>query len=602
MSIGLTLSGGGFRATLFHLGVIQYLRQSGLLKQVTQVTSVSGGSVTAAHLAVNWDRYSGTDEQFAEAAKELIGFTQLGVRERVVAWLPMVYAWKPLAAIPARIWPWLRVNQSTMLRWMYDRFLFRNKSLGALNVHGGPQVNIAATNLSRPSNLVTFCGAGVHLHGPEGKFIDSKVVAVAHAVAASSAFPLLFPAVVIDSTMLARNDGILVPSPQFLTDGGVFDNYGLRALHELQSGKSALQLLIVSDAGARAGWAPNTSFSAISLLSRASAITGQRVSDLELNEATKTTSANKVVVVSIHDVVPRETPANLAEDLQYQLGAVRTDLNRFSNLLVHSLGSHGFAVARRKFVDAGVVGLQSTPSSWNPLGANNPTTDDIAADTKELQKEAFLGRVVFTRAGLKPLPIYAVVLGLALWFLPSIIVGCIDGGTARLRTFVRSSWRGEEVAIASNKFGDTALLGSLDASMSELDKDKYRMNRWLGWANDGIRPQSRREQVIVVESPEFDGYFRDMTLSVLSDRNVKFLEGVSFLVKNEGGPGTYHPVYRQMHMSFEPTGDKPPEVTLLAPGKGEKLIMILRAASRSPDETTMLPSNPTSFSIKLRLK
>jgi predicted acylesterase/phospholipase RssA len=67
-TIGLALSGGGFRATLYHLGVIRYLRDSGSLPLIGDIAAVSGGSIVAAHLVLNWDRYNGTDAEFAEAA------------------------------------------------------------------------------------------------------------------------------------------------------------------------------------------------------------------------------------------------------------------------------------------------------------------------------------------------------------------------------------------------------------------------------------------------------------------------------------------------------------------------------------------------------
>ena len=50
---GLALSGGGFRASLYHLGVVRFLRDAGILPRITHITSVSGGSVFAAHLV--WD-------------------------------------------------------------------------------------------------------------------------------------------------------------------------------------------------------------------------------------------------------------------------------------------------------------------------------------------------------------------------------------------------------------------------------------------------------------------------------------------------------------------------------------------------------------------
>jgi hypothetical protein len=82
--IGLALSGGGFRATLYHLGLIRFLRDANILPQVTHITSVSGGSVTAAHLVLNWGRYTGSVSDFEAAAAELLSFVRLDVRNRIV--------------------------------------------------------------------------------------------------------------------------------------------------------------------------------------------------------------------------------------------------------------------------------------------------------------------------------------------------------------------------------------------------------------------------------------------------------------------------------------------------------------------------------------
>src|SRR5437588_301287 len=62
--IGLALSGGGFRATLYHLGLVRFLRDAGILPQVTHITAVSGGSIFAAHLGLNWGRYNGSAGEF----------------------------------------------------------------------------------------------------------------------------------------------------------------------------------------------------------------------------------------------------------------------------------------------------------------------------------------------------------------------------------------------------------------------------------------------------------------------------------------------------------------------------------------------------------
>jgi NTE family protein len=45
MKIALALSGGGFRATVFHLGVLARLAEQDLLGDVTFLSTVSGGSL-----------------------------------------------------------------------------------------------------------------------------------------------------------------------------------------------------------------------------------------------------------------------------------------------------------------------------------------------------------------------------------------------------------------------------------------------------------------------------------------------------------------------------------------------------------------------------
>src|SRR5215210_5840376 len=46
--IGLALSGGGFRAALFHVGVLARLAELGILRAVEVISTVSGGSIIGA--------------------------------------------------------------------------------------------------------------------------------------------------------------------------------------------------------------------------------------------------------------------------------------------------------------------------------------------------------------------------------------------------------------------------------------------------------------------------------------------------------------------------------------------------------------------------
>ena len=54
--IALCLSGGGYRAMLFHLGTLIRLNEMKLLPKIDRVSSVSGGSITAGVLGLNWSR------------------------------------------------------------------------------------------------------------------------------------------------------------------------------------------------------------------------------------------------------------------------------------------------------------------------------------------------------------------------------------------------------------------------------------------------------------------------------------------------------------------------------------------------------------------
>ena len=57
---------------------------------------MSGGSIIAAHLVLNWDRYNGSPNEFDAAAAEFLAFVRLDVRNRIARRFPL--------ALPLR-WP-----------------------------------------------------------------------------------------------------------------------------------------------------------------------------------------------------------------------------------------------------------------------------------------------------------------------------------------------------------------------------------------------------------------------------------------------------------------------------------------------------------------
>ena len=52
-SIAIGLSGGGYRATAFHLGTLDFLEYVGILQDVTMISTVSGGTFTGARYALS---------------------------------------------------------------------------------------------------------------------------------------------------------------------------------------------------------------------------------------------------------------------------------------------------------------------------------------------------------------------------------------------------------------------------------------------------------------------------------------------------------------------------------------------------------------------
>ena len=84
----LCLSGGGYRAALFHLGALRRLNELGILAQVDTFTSVSGGSIFAAQLATHlirdpgaWPENGGVVSGWEEGvARPMRDFTRRNIR------------------------------------------------------------------------------------------------------------------------------------------------------------------------------------------------------------------------------------------------------------------------------------------------------------------------------------------------------------------------------------------------------------------------------------------------------------------------------------------------------------------------------------------
>lgn len=224
--IGICLSGGGYRAMLFHLGAFLRLFEVGLLQKASRISSVSGGSITSAKVALEWDRLKTRDDFFENVVAPI---------RRVAGTTIDIPAIASGLVLPGRVADYVALA--------YRSMLFGKATLQDLP--GKPEFVINATNVET-GTLWRFSRA-VMADYKVGE-IDRPTLPLAAVVAASSAFPPFLSPYVLrvsrtDFSRIATKDEALL-SDISLADGGVYDNLGLETVWK------AYRNVLVSDAGA----------------------------------------------------------------------------------------------------------------------------------------------------------------------------------------------------------------------------------------------------------------------------------------------------------------------------------------------------------------
>jgi NTE family protein len=215
----LSLSGGGYRATLFHYGAVKRLNDIGRLGQVRMVCGVSGGSIVAATLVHRWKELQFDERGVATNLYDIVGkpideLTSKTLDKGVAARNVL-----PAGAVSTTIAPTL------------DSVIFKGSRLSDLPGDGdSPLLVLGAVNYQtgRPWTFSRdYFGSGP-VPAKTNDFLISQ------AVAASSAFPPVlgpiqfqfevppFPAFP-NSLAFGIIDGKVL-----LVDGGVLDNNSLR--------------------------------------------------------------------------------------------------------------------------------------------------------------------------------------------------------------------------------------------------------------------------------------------------------------------------------------------------------------------------------------
>ena len=129
-------------------------------------------------------------------------------------------------------------SRTTLLEAALDDLLFKHASLNDLPAQ--PHLVVNATEL-RTGSAFRF-GTMESGSWRWGK-LHRNEVSVAHAVAASAAYPLFLPA--FDETLTFDKDGALNSARVILTDGGIYDNLGLGCLWPDRSADVSLNVIPV---------------------------------------------------------------------------------------------------------------------------------------------------------------------------------------------------------------------------------------------------------------------------------------------------------------------------------------------------------------------
>src|SRR6516164_9052288 len=155
--LGLALSGGGLRATLFHLGVVRFMRDAGLLRDVSHIVSVSGGSILGAHLALNWERYNASAAEFEATASKVVDFVRFDARNYVARRIPFLAAVRMLQRLQFRAAS-DAFSETRLLERLYARHLFGDARVHQLPL--SPELYLLTTNVSE-GGLCSFTRDGL---------------------------------------------------------------------------------------------------------------------------------------------------------------------------------------------------------------------------------------------------------------------------------------------------------------------------------------------------------------------------------------------------------------------------------------------------------
>jgi predicted acylesterase/phospholipase RssA len=446
--VGLALSGGGFRASLFHIGVLARLAELDILRHVEVLSCVSGGSIVGTHYYLKVrqaleDPAAAAVDYVAlvdELAEDFLAGVQQNLRMRTLLnpLRTLQIASSPTYSRTLRIGELYETHfyrgdkqardpEQMELPGLYilpadeDPGQFRPKDDNWRRADKVPILVINATSLNTGHNwqyTASWMGEPpsaidddvdsadrlrrmYHPEAPE----NHRHTRLGHAVCASSCVPALFPPVVLRD---------LFPALAVrLVDGGVHDNQGVASLLDQDC-----SVVLVSDASGSKDTIAKPLPDPLSALSRTQSVLMSRVREAQfLDMAARRAASTLRGLMFIHlrrglDRHPRTwiggehsrdepevtadpmTSYGIRKDVQKPLAELRTDLDAFSDLEALALMNSGYRMTR-ECVPVALAELPTTERShsWRFLDVDPAMRGD--ADHDRLVKSLRAGSKLF---------------------------------------------------------------------------------------------------------------------------------------------------------------------------------------------------------------
>lgn len=421
--VGLALSGGGFRASLFHIGVLARLAELDVLRHVEALSCVSGGSIIGAHYYLELRQLLRSKAQSDITRTDYIQMVQRIERD-FLAGVQRNIRTRMLASFGANFKMFLPMFFPNFSRTEYtgklieDEIFSRVQDQDAQGQRDRVLSNLTIQPIDAPKNLefspkdqnwrrsvkvpilvlnATSLNTGHNWQftatwmGEPPAGVDSKVDAnyrlrrmyydkqapqkyknfpLGHAVAASAAVPGLFeplnlPDLYPDKTVR-------------LVDGGVHDNQGVSSLLE-----QGCLVMLVSDASGQMETVDKPGNGVLSTLLRSNSVLQARVRVAQYHDLdARRTSALLRTLMFLHlkkDVEsepvdwercqdpfqpkPKNvlTSYGILKTVQRKLANIRTDLDSFHDIEAFALMTSGYRMATKWFEDNTNHGFPQLP-------------------------------------------------------------------------------------------------------------------------------------------------------------------------------------------------------------------------------------------------